>query len=148
MRILSHLALPKLSALCAAVLIAGCQTSPTGGSSAGTGADVPEAASPANPQFATEMAKFNAQFPNAKATKYEDDSLAFNNAHKLDEKNGCHAKSRNPIIIMLVLDAKGKVTETMTDVENAKAKCFRDTYANVQFPPPPIAPYRKPIRLK
>lgn len=135
----------KLSALCAAILIAGCQTSPTTSSS---GADVPEAPSPANPQFASEMAKFNAQFPNAKATKYEDESLAFNNERKFDEKNGCHGKSRNPIIIMLVLDANGKVTESTTDVENAKAKCFRDTYANVQFPRPPMAPYRKAIRLK
>ncbi len=137
----------KISALCAAVLIAGCQTTPTG-SSASTASDAPEAPSPANPQFTGEIAKFNAQFPNAKATQYETESIAFNNERKLDEKNGCHAKSRNPITIVLVLDANGKVTNTMTDVENAKAKCFRDTYANVQFPRPPMAPYRKAILLK
>jgi hypothetical protein len=136
----------KLSALCAAVLIAGCQTTP--GGAGGSASDAPEAPSPANPQFAGEMVKFNAQFPNAKATKYEEESIAFNNEKKFDEKNGCHGKSRNPITIVLVLDANGKVTQTMTDVENAKAKCFRETYAGVQFPKPPMAPYRKAILLK
>jgi hypothetical protein len=33
-------------------------------------------------------------------------------------------------------------------VENAKAACFRNTYASVQFPKPPIAPYRKAILLR
>ena len=135
----------KVSALCAALLIAGCQTSPTGAPGA---SDAPEAPSPANPAFQGEMAKFNAQFPNDKATKYENDSIAYNNEKKFDEKNGCHGKARNPITIVLVLDANGKVTSTTTDVENAKAKCFRDTYANVQFPRPPMAPYRKAILLK
>ena len=138
----------KISALCAAVMIAGCQTSPTGSTGANGNADAPEAPSPANPQFASEMAKFNAQFPNPKVTKYEEESIAYNNAHKFDEKGGCHTKARNPITIMLVLDANGKVTETATDVENAKAKCFRENYATVQFPRPPIAPYRKAILLK
>jgi len=36
----------------------------------------------------------------------------------------------------------------MTDVENSKAACFRQAYAGVQFPKPPVAPYRKPIILK
>ena len=135
----------KISTLCAAVLIVGCQTSPTGGPGAN---DAPEAPSPANPEFTGEMAKFNAQFPNDKATKYETESIAYNAEKKFDEKNGCHGKARNPITIVLVLDATGKVTSSMTDVENVKAKCFREIYAGVQFPRPPMAPYRKAILLK
>jgi len=135
----------KLSALCAAVLIVGCQTAPTG---PGNVAEAPDLPAPANPQFASEMAKFNAQFPNAKATKYEDESIAVNNEKKFDMKGNCHAKARNPVTIMLVLDATGKVTESVTDVENVKSKCFRDAYAGVQFPKPPMAPYRKAIRLQ
>jgi hypothetical protein len=45
---------------------------------------------PANPNFAAEMNKFNAQFPNEKASKYEDISLNYNNAKKLDERGNCH----------------------------------------------------------
>jgi hypothetical protein len=131
----------KLGALCAVVLATGCQ---------GTGSTTPanEAPSPPNPAFAVEMDKFNAQFPSAKATKYETETLRFNNEHKLDEKGDCHGKSQYPITIVLLLDASGKVTSSTTDVENAKAACFRKTYAAVQFPKPPVAPYRKPIMLK
>jgi hypothetical protein len=131
----------KLGALCAVVLATGCQ-------STGPSTQAIEAPSPANPAFAAEMNKFNAQFPNAKASKYETDTLRFNNEQKLDEKGDCHNKSQYPITIVLVLDASGKVTNSTTDVENAKAACFRKTYAEVQFPKPPIAPYRKPIMLK
>ena len=131
----------SLSAVCAALILAGCQSTPS----------TPpenEAPPPKNPAFASEMSKFNAQFPNDKVTKYENESIAFNNERKLDEKNGCHGKSKYPVTIIMVLDATGKVTQSLTDVENAKAACFRATYAGVQFPKPPIAPYRKAILLK
>lgn len=131
-----------LSALCAMLLAAGCQTTTT------TMPSQDEAPPAKNPEFAGEMSKFNSQFPNDKATKYEDVSLAFNNAQKFDEKGNCHAKSKYPVTIILLLDANGKVTRTLTDVENSKAECFRNSYASVTFPRPPIAPYRKAIQLK
>ena len=133
----------KLSAVCAALLLSACQTAPTTSTAARD-----EAPSPKNPEFTSEMAKFNAQFPNPKVSKYEDESIAYNNAQKLDERGNCHGKSKYPVTIMLLLDANGKVTNTVTDVENSKAACFRQNYASVQFPKPPIAPYRKAILLK
>lgn len=131
--------------LMAAILAAGCSSLPQ---SQQPQAQQDEAPPPKNPEFAGEMAKFNAQFPNAKATQYEDVSIAFNNKNKLDEKGGCHDKAKHPVTIILVLDANGKVTNSLTDVENAKAACFRNSYASVQFPRPPVAPYRKAILLR
>jgi hypothetical protein len=131
----------KLGALCAVLLAAGCQTTQSS-------IQTNEAPSPTNPAFAGEMSKFNAQFPNDKATKYEAETLAFNNAQRLDEKGNCHGKSMYPITIILVLDGAGRVTSSTTDVENSKAACFRKAYASVQFPKPPMSPYRKPIMLK
>jgi hypothetical protein len=131
----------KLGALCAVVLATGCQTTSPSNQPA-------EAPSPANPMFAGELSKFNAQFPSDKATKYEAETLRFNNEKKLDEVGNCHGKSVYPITIILVLDASGRVTNSTTDVDNAKAACFRKSYAEVQFPKPPVAPYRKPIMLK
>ena len=133
----------KLGAIAALAILAGCQTAPMGGSS-----QQDEAPPPANPAFTGEMAKFNAQFPNDKAMKYEDVSLKFNNDKKLDERGNCHDKSKYPVTIVLTLDADGKVTDSVTDVSNAKAECFRKAYAGVQFPKPPTAPYRKPIQLR
>jgi hypothetical protein len=131
----------NISGLATLILAAGCQTM-------SSQPDPNEPAPAANPAYQSEMAKFNAQFPNAKATKYEDESLAFNNANKLDEKGNCHDKSKWPVVIILTLDADGKVTNSTTDVEGAKAACFRKAYEGVQFPKPPMAPYRKPIRLR
>jgi hypothetical protein len=132
----------RIAALGAALLLSAC------GSMSGSGSMADEAPPPKNPDFAGEMAKFDAQFPNANATKYEDASIAYNNANKLDEKSGCHDKSKYPVTIILLLDASGKVTRTLTDVENAKAACFRNIYAAAQFPKPPMAPYRKAILLR
>ena len=133
----------KLGAMCAVLLATGCGTTSTTG-----GAPANEAPSPKNPAFAGEMKKFEAQFPNAKNTAYEEASLAFNNARELDEKGNCHGKSIYPVTIVLTLDAEGNVTSSTTDVENAKAACFRKAYAGVKFPRPPMAGYRKPIMLK
>ena len=83
-------------------LAAGCST--MGGPPAN------EAPPVVNPNFATEMNKFNAQFPNDKATKYEEISLNYNNAQKLDERGSCHDLSKYPVVIVLTLDAQGKVT--------------------------------------
>jgi hypothetical protein len=132
----------KIAAASAAMMIAaGCST--MGGSS---GRDEPPP--PANPNFAGEMNKFNAQFPNDKATKYEEVSLNFNNAKKLDERGNCHDITKHPVVIILTLDASGKVIRSTTDVEGKKAECFRQAYADAQLPPPPFAPYQKPIRLR
>lgn len=130
-----------LGALCVAMLAAGCQTT-------GSSPNPNEAPPPKNAGFASEMDKFNKQFPSAKNTAYETETLAFNNAHKLDEKGNCHGKSIYPVTIILTLDAEGRVTNSITDVENVKAQCFRKAYAGVKFPRPPVAPYRKPIMLK
>ena len=133
----------KIAAIGAVMFVAaGCST--MGGGSAAKD----EAPPPANPNFAGTMAKFNAQFPNDKATKYEDVSINYNNSNKLDEKGNCHDMSKYPVTIVLTLDAAGKVTNTTTDVENGKAECFRKAYASAQFPAPPFAPYLKPIRLR
>lgn len=135
-----YLKMGAMSALM--VLAAGCSTLGVGGPPAD------EAPPPANPNFAAEMDKFNKQFPNDKATKYEEVSLNYNNAKKLDEKGNCHDMSKYPVVIVLTLDASGKVLKSTTDVENRKAACFRDAYAGVQLPAPPFAPYYKPIKLR
>ncbi|MYM84485.1 hypothetical protein GTP44_21360 [Duganella sp. FT50W] len=132
----------KIAAASAVAMIAaGC-------ASTGGGAWNNEPPPAANPNFASEMNKFNAQFPNDKASKYEEVSLNYNNAKKLDDRGNCHDINKYPVVIILTLDASGKVTRTTTDVEGKKAECFRQAYADVQLPPPPFAPYQKPIRLR
>lgn len=140
----------KMSALCALMAVAaGCST--MSGSTSGSSPSTPpenETAPPANPGFAAQMEKFNAQFPNDKATKYEEVSINYNNAQKFDDRGNCHDMSRFPVTIALTLDATGKVVSTTTDVTGKKAECFRKGYADVKFPAPPFAPYIKAIKLR
>ena len=72
---------------------------------------------------------------------YLDKWDAFNNANHIDEKDGCYQKSPGAIQQVLVLDASGTVTHVIADGDNLKSQCFRSSYLNVQFPPPPFAPY-------
>lgn len=132
----------KIAAITGVMLVAaGCSTM-------GGGSSSNEPPPAVNPNFATEMNKFNAQFPNDKATKYEEVSLNYNNAQKLDERGNCHDMSKYPVVIVLTLDAQGNVTRSTTDVEGKKAECFRQAYASAKLPAPPFAPYLKPIRLR
>jgi len=134
--------LSKLGAVAALLLAAGCQSTGT------LLSQQDETPPPQNPGYASEIAKFNAQFPNPQASKYEEVSLNFNNANQLDQRGNCHALSKYPVIVILVLDKDGKVSSSTADVQSKKAQCFQNLYASVQFPSPPFAPYRKPINLK
>lgn len=132
----------KLSTLAAMLALAGCQSM-----GALTSAQ-DEPAPPGNPGFAGEIAKFHAQFPNPQASAYEEVSLNYNNANKLDERGNCHDLAKHHVIVVLLLDKEGKVTGSTADVQSKKAQCFQNLYASAQFPRPPFAPYRKPLNLR
>lgn len=137
-----HISSTKLSAMAAMLALAGCQ------SMGSLTAQQDEAAPPGNPGFASEIAKFNAQFPNPQASQYEELSLSYNNANKLDERGNCHDLAKHHVIVVLLLDKDGKVTGSTADVHSKKAQCFQELYASAQFPRPPFAPYRKPLNLR
>ncbi len=73
---------------------------------------------------------------------YQEKWDAFNNGNKLDEKDGCYAKTPSVTTQqVLVIDKAGFVTEVVADIDNPKSQCFRSSYLHVQFPAPPFAPY-------
>ena len=134
--------LSAVLAILALSTLAGCQS--TGSLSA----PQDDAAPPGNPGFASEIAKFNAQFPNPRASQYEEVSLDYNNTNKLDERGNCHDLARHRVVVVLLLDQDGKVTGSTANVQSKKAQCFQQLYASAQFPRPPFAPYRKPLDLR
>jgi len=66
---------------------------------------------------------------------------AANNDNKLDEKDHCYFKGPGSTRLVLVLDGQGTITGVLADTEGDKTTCFRGSYLNVHFPPPPAAPY-------
>ena len=72
----------------------------------------------------------------------------FNNNNRIDEKKGCYKQSSGPVQQVLVIDNSGVVTNVIADVDNAKSRCFRESYLHVQFPAPPFAPFYLYLRMR
>jgi len=79
---------------------------------------------------------------------YEEKWAAFNNSNRIDQKGGCYRKSSGPIQQVLVIDKSGVVTDVIADVDNEKSRCFRQSYLDVQFPAPPVAPFYVYLRMR
>lgn len=78
---------------------------------------------------------------NAQFKEYSNTWNNFNNANKLDEKDGCYSYGREPVKLILVQNSEGLVEKVITQSDNKKTKCFVKSYSGVKFPKPPIAPF-------
>src|SRR5690606_30283157 len=71
--------------------------------------------------------------PDSYIDDYEHLWYDFNNALKLDQRDGCYERSVEPIQQVLVLDASGKVVQYVSDLDTPRSRCFRNTYLGVKF---------------
>jgi hypothetical protein len=70
----------------------------------------------------------------------------FNNHFHLDEKDGCYALGPGPVNLMLVIshpnsDEFAVVEQVLSDVDNAKARCFMKSYLGIRTKIPPFLPF-------
>lgn len=65
----------------------------------------------------------------------------FNNAHHLDEGDGCYSKADGSLVQILQIDADGKIVGYFSDKDNGRSECWRQTYLGLIFPKPPFAPF-------
>jgi hypothetical protein len=70
----------------------------------------------------------------------------FNNHFRLDEKDGCYALASGPVNLMLIISRPPNsefavIERVLTDVDNAKARCFEKSYGGVQVKIPPFFPF-------
>ena len=118
---------------CVALLLAACQS---------------PSLLPKSGSFAEELAKFDAQPRTEREGAYDERWIRFNNEHRLDEKDNCYSKAPGEVTLVIQVDETGTVRNVATSVENAKAICFKGSYMNVRFPPPPFAPYRQAMDMR
>jgi hypothetical protein len=83
---------------------------------------------------------FDYQAKDAATQAYVDAWIEFNNAHHLDEKGNCYAMPGGSLVLILEIDAKGKVVGYFADQDNERSRCWRKAYFGVRFPRPPYAP--------
>jgi hypothetical protein len=77
---------------------------------------------------------------------YSAEFAQFNNHFHLDEKDGCYGLAPGPVNLMLVIvhkegDEFALVESALSDVDNAKAQCFRRTYGGIRTKTPPFLPF-------
>jgi len=77
---------------------------------------------------------------------YATEFTQFNNHFHLDEKDGCYALAPGPVSLLLVITHNGAgefaiIERVLTDVDNAKARCFERSYRGVPTKVPPFLPF-------
>jgi hypothetical protein len=82
----------------------------------------------------------------AEYQKYITEFTQFNNHFHLDEKNGCYALDPGPVNLMLIISHPDNnefavVGQVISDVDNAKSRCFKNTYRGIRTKIPPFMPF-------
>jgi len=91
--------------------------------------------------FAQAERLFAAQPRTAATDAYLNSWTDFNNAHHLDERDGCYFKADGALVQILRIDADGKISGYFADRDNGRSQCWRQTYLGLEFPKPPFAPF-------
>ena len=70
----------------------------------------------------------------------------FNNHFQLDSKDGCYALDPGPVELMLVIshpdnDEYAVIERVLSNVDNAKSRCFEKTYRGIRTKIPPFLPF-------
>lgn len=77
---------------------------------------------------------------------YAGEFAQFNNHFHLDEKGGCYAVAPGSVTLMLVITHSDNsefavIEQALSDVDNAKAECFKRSYRGLQTKIPPYLPF-------
>jgi hypothetical protein len=96
--------------------------------------------------YADAMAVWNHSKDTKAYQKYSGAFVKFNNHYRLDQKDGCYALDPAPVQLMLVITRPkhgklGVVEQVYSDVDNAKAACFKNSYVGVKTKRPPFFPF-------
>lgn len=97
-------------------------------------------------QFAEAEAAWNATKNDTRYQSYAAEFAQFNNHFHLDEKDGCYALGSEHVTLMLVIVHPANtefsvVQRVLSDVDGAKAQCFRKSYEGISVKPPPFMPF-------
>ena len=96
--------------------------------------------------FAEAEAVWKEKKDDTRYQSYAAEFTQFNNHLRLDEKGGCYALGAEHVNLMLIIThpatAEFAVVErVISDVESAKARCFRRSYEGLRTKIPPFLPF-------
>ncbi len=77
--------------------------------------------------------------------EYESYGAAFaksQNEQRLDDDSGCYEKATDQkVMLVLIVNGDGVISETYADSATAKAECFKAAYLGAKMPVPPFSPF-------
>jgi hypothetical protein len=82
----------------------------------------------------------------AEYQNYTVEFTQFNNHFHLDEKDGCYTLAPGPVNLLLVISHSDNgefavIEQVLSDVDNAKSQCFKNTYRGIRTKIPPFFPF-------
>lgn len=73
--------------------------------------------------------------------------IASQNQQRLDDNSGCYPKGPGQtVLLILLVDADGVISEAYADSTVVKAECFRAAYLGARMPAPPFSPF--PVKMQ
>jgi hypothetical protein len=97
--------------------------------------------------YESALARYNQAKDSPGFAAYGHAFIEAQNYQQLDDKSGCYSHDIGKrVVLILFVNAEGRITAAYTDNESTKAKCFRRAYIGAQMPAPPFDPF--PIRLR
>jgi hypothetical protein len=96
--------------------------------------------------YADARAIWNKNKDRAEYQAYAAEFSQFNNHFHLDEKDGCYRLAPGPVELMLVIRHSGGdkfavIEQVLSDVDNSKARCFKQSYGGIRTKIPPFLPF-------
>jgi len=77
---------------------------------------------------------------------YAAEFAQFSNSFRLDEKGGCYAMGKERVELMLVItrhqgDEYALIDQALSDIDSAKASCFKKSYGGIRTKVPSFQPF-------
>jgi hypothetical protein len=118
--------------------------------SAAIGDDAPI---PPPDSFRAAQAIWQGKRDTAEYQTYATEFTQFNNHFHLDTRDGCYALTPGTVTLMLVIthptESEFAVIErVLSDVDNAKARCFAKSYRGIRTKIPPFVPFVLQLEMR
>jgi hypothetical protein len=97
--------------------------------------------------FASADSLWEQSIKRAEYRQYHRSFILSQNQQRLDDDSGCYSKGLGQkVLLILLVDAKGVISEAYADSTVAKAECFKAAYLGAEMPIPPFSPF--PVKMQ
>jgi len=123
------------------VLLVLFTTSCSGGAGKGAAENAPSY------QQAVDFQNRQVQENNPVIAKYFQERIEYENSISLYESKKCYLLPGGGVTLLMRINRKGVIDLVLSEQENSKTQCYRDTYLGTKFKEPEIFPLYAKVRM-